>query len=84
MGAVSWPALCELFESKVDSLMDMGRWLFIMVEDAEKLVCEAYDHWEPFPSGHSVIRYLEDGVPMISEDRYKEKGRSGHRASSHR
>ncbi len=45
MGAVSWPALCELFESKVDSLMDMGRWLFIMVEDAEKLVCEAYDRW---------------------------------------
>ena len=44
-GAVSWVALCELFESKVDSLMEMGRWLFVMVPDAESLVNSAYDNW---------------------------------------
>ncbi len=47
----------------------------------EVLVGEAYDHWEPFPSGHSVIRYCLDGVPIISEEKY-DKGRAGHRASS--
>ena len=45
LGVVTWPALCELFESKVDSLLDLGRWLFIMVEGAEQIVCEAYERW---------------------------------------
>ena len=42
MGAISWLVACELFESKVDSLMEMGRWLFIMVPDAMHLVDSAY------------------------------------------
>ena len=45
LGVVSWSALCELFESKVDSLMDMGWWLFIMVDDADSLVGDAYNRW---------------------------------------
>ena len=45
MGAISWLALCELFESKVDSLLDMGRWVFIMVPDAELRINAAYDGW---------------------------------------
>ena len=45
MGVISWIMLTELFESKVDSLMDMGRWFFIMVDGAESLICDAYERW---------------------------------------
>ena len=45
MGAISWPSLCELFESKVDSLLDMGRWLFIVVPGSVSLIDEAYNRW---------------------------------------
>ena len=45
MGVVSWAALRELFDSKVDSLMEMDRWLFVMVENAEALLCDANNRW---------------------------------------
>jgi hypothetical protein len=45
MGAVSWCTLCELFESKVDSILDMGRWLFIMVPDIDTIIIGAYQKW---------------------------------------
>ncbi len=45
MNVISWPMLCELFESQVDSLMDIGRWLFIMVAGAETLICDSYNRW---------------------------------------
>ena len=44
-GSLSWLTLCELFDSKVDSQLDMGRWMFIMVPDSEDTVNKAYDRW---------------------------------------
>ena len=38
-----WLAVLELFESKVDSLLAFGRWLYALVPDARELVCAAYD-----------------------------------------
>ena len=45
MHAVPWLAVLQLFEAKVDSLMDLGRWLVIMVPDAEAILDEAYGRW---------------------------------------
>ena len=43
--ALPWLAVCELFETKVDSILDMGRWIFIMVPNAAELLDRAYDNW---------------------------------------
>ena len=39
MGTLTWAVAQELFESKVDSVMALGRWVFIMVNDAEEFIC---------------------------------------------
>ena len=45
MGAIPWLAVCTLFWSKVDSILDMGRWLFIMVPNAQEIIDESYVRW---------------------------------------
>ena len=40
-----WYVACELFETKVDSLLASGRWLFCLVTDAEPLINEHYERW---------------------------------------
>ena len=42
-----WPyvAVCALFWSKVDSILDMGRWLLILVPNAQDIIDQAYVRW---------------------------------------
>ena len=40
-----WLAVLELFESKKDSLLTFGIWLYALVPDARELVLAAYDKW---------------------------------------
>ena len=42
-GSLPWLRICELFDTKVDSILDFGRWLFIMVPGAQELLDEFYD-----------------------------------------
>lgn len=45
MGAIPWLAVCDLFRSKVDGIMDMGRWLFVLVPNAEVIINDHYERW---------------------------------------
>ena len=45
MHAVPWLAALKIFEAKVDSILEMGRWVFVMVPDAEELLEVAYGKW---------------------------------------
>ena len=40
-----WAMVAELFETKVDSLLGMGRWLLCMVDDAQSIIDIYYDRW---------------------------------------
>ena len=40
-----WLAVLELFESKMDSPIAFGRWLYALVPDSRELGCAAYDKW---------------------------------------
>jgi hypothetical protein len=40
-----WAMVAELFETKVDSLLGMGRWLLCMADDAQSIIDIYYDSW---------------------------------------
>jgi len=42
-GPLPWLIVCELFETKINSILDFGRWLFILIPDARSLLGEFYD-----------------------------------------
>ena len=37
--------VCELFDTKVDAIMDFGRWLFILVPCSQQRIDDFYDGW---------------------------------------
>ncbi len=42
---IPWYMVGDLFETKVDSLLAMGRWLFCMVDDAQVIIDGYYEGW---------------------------------------
>ena len=45
MGVVPWLAVCVLFETKIDSILGFGRWLFILMPNAVHIIDQAYERW---------------------------------------
>jgi hypothetical protein len=41
--SMPWLIVCELFETKIDSILDFGRWLFALVPGARTLIDDFYN-----------------------------------------